>query len=74
MDEKTHRRFTFIPGTRGGCWFSLVAGVLLLALEVADLTTHTVGNVYLTVLVAVLAVIMIVLAVVGLAVPRLRGR
>ncbi|MGH8920830.1 MAG: hypothetical protein ACRDZY_06490 [Acidimicrobiales bacterium] len=73
MNEKTRRRFAFIPSTRGGCWLSLVAGVVLLALEVLDLTTHTVGNTYLTILIAVLAVVMIVLAVVGLAVPRSRG-
>ena len=72
MSQKT--RFRFIPATRNNCLLFLLVGVLLLASDIWQLSTQDVRVPVFTIIAAVAAVALIVLAVIGLAVPRLRGR
>jgi hypothetical protein len=48
--------------------------VLLLCLELTNLATSTVDSTFLTILIAVLAVLMIACALLGLVFPATRGR
>ncbi|GHF37502.1 type VI protein secretion system component VasK [Amycolatopsis bartoniae] len=72
MSERT--RFRFVPATRNSCLLFLLVGVLLLASDIWQLSTQDARVPVFTIIAAVAAVALIVLAVVGLAVPRLRGR
>jgi hypothetical protein len=66
-------RWHFVPKSVGACLLSLVAGVLVLGSVIWQLTDA--GKVaVLPLIAAVLAVALIVLAVVGLVLPKTRGR
>ena len=68
------RRWHFIPTTAPLCWLYLGVGAILLLSSVLTLTRAETGAPVLTVIAAVAAVALIVVAAIGLARPRLRGR
>ncbi|WP_290054848.1 hypothetical protein [Amycolatopsis solani] len=68
------RRWHFIPSTAPLCWLYLGAGAILLLSSVLTLTGTETRAPVLPVIAAVAAVALIVLAAIGLAKPRLRGR
>ncbi|GAB3149118.1 hypothetical protein [Amycolatopsis sp. NPDC004378] len=68
------RRWRFIPATAPLCWLNLAAGALLLFSSVLTMTETDSGVPVLSVVAGVAAVALIVLATIGLARPRLRGR
>ncbi|WP_410564978.1 hypothetical protein [Amycolatopsis sp. cmx-4-61] len=68
------RRWHFIPATVSLCWLYLGVGAVLLVTSVLTLTGTDGRAPVLTVIAAVAAVALIVVAAVGLARPRLRGR
>ncbi len=67
-------RWHVIPRTTPLCWLSMAAGVLLLVSSIVTLSTSAARVPALEIIVAVLAVVLIVCAALGLAKPRLRGR
>jgi hypothetical protein len=67
-------RWQVIPRTAPLCWLSMAAGVLLLISSIITLTTAAARVPVLEVIVAVLAVLLIVCAALGLAKPQLRDR
>ncbi|MDT7800145.1 MAG: hypothetical protein QOI78_3578 [Actinomycetota bacterium] len=67
-------RWQLIPRTTPLCWVSLAAGVLLLVSSIITLTTAAARVPVLEVIVAVVAVLLIVCAVLGLTKPQLRNR
>ncbi|WP_370962315.1 hypothetical protein [Amycolatopsis sp. cg9] len=68
------RRWHFIPTTAPLCWLNLGVGAVLLLSSVLTLSSADTRAPVLSVIAAVAAVALIVLAAVGLARPRLRGR
>jgi hypothetical protein len=74
MTDKTRRKLVIVPTTRSQCYFSLAAGIFLLCLELTNFATDTVSSPFLAILIAVLAVLMIACAIIGLAFPATRGR
>jgi hypothetical protein len=67
-------RWRVIPATRLSCVLSLVAGVLLLGSSILTSSRTPFSAPALQIVVAVLAAVMVICAVIGLASPRLRGR
>ncbi|MBE1493680.1 putative membrane protein [Amycolatopsis lexingtonensis] len=68
------RRWHFIPSTTPLCWLNLGVGAVLLLSSVLTLTRAETRAPVLSVIAAVAAVALIVLAAIGLTRPRLRGR
>ncbi|HEX3789853.1 MAG TPA: hypothetical protein VHW44_18445 [Pseudonocardiaceae bacterium] len=66
-------RWRMIPTTRAQCILSLIAGVLLTVSGLWQLFTTSVRVPVLEVLVAVLGVVLIICALIGLASPGSRG-
>ncbi|MTD55773.1 hypothetical protein [Amycolatopsis pithecellobii] len=70
----TDRRLTFIPRTALMCVLYLVIGAALLVGAVLDLTRHPDRIPPLTVVVIVAAGLLVIVSLIGLLVPRTRGR
>ncbi|MDS0138952.1 MULTISPECIES: hypothetical protein [unclassified Amycolatopsis] len=68
------RRWRFIPETAALCWIFLAVGAVLLLSSILSLTGTDSRAPVLTVIAAVAAVALIVMSVIGLARPKLRGR
>ncbi len=68
------RRWHVIPSTAPLCWLNLAVGAVLLLSSILMLTRTDARLPVFLVIAAVAAVALIVLATVGLARPRLRGR
>jgi hypothetical protein len=68
------RRWHFVPSTAPLCWLNLGVGAVLLLSSVLTLARTDAPAPVLSVIAGVAAVALIVLATVGLARPRLRGR
>ncbi|ADJ45993.1 hypothetical protein AMES_4168 [Amycolatopsis mediterranei S699] len=68
------RRWHFIPATAWLCWLNLAVGALVLLSSILTLTGTEHRMPVLPVVAAVIAVGLIVVAAVGLARPKLRGR
>jgi uncharacterized membrane protein len=68
------RRWHVIPSTAPLCWLYLGVGAVLLVSSILTLARTDAQAPVLSVIASVAAVALIVLATVGLARPRLRGR
>jgi high-affinity Fe2+/Pb2+ permease len=68
----TNSNWRVVPKTATACWLGLVAGVLLLAGLVWRMATE--GPAILSVVAAVAAALLVVVAVIGLVTPDKRGR
>ncbi|GAA5171314.1 MULTISPECIES: hypothetical protein [Amycolatopsis] len=72
MTDRT--RLHWVPATAARCWLSLFAGVVLLGSSIWMLSTGDERLPVFSVVAAVAAALLVIIAVVGLVSPRLRGR